>query len=358
MSAHKAHKLRVSKKVFETEDSASFYFDLDREKANIWSYKPGQYITLKIQQEEIKVPLRRAYSLCTSPLSSEFGICVKRVEGGVVSNYLIDKVKVGDEIEVIPPMGNFTVSDNFTQEKDLVFIAAGSGITPVFSMIEYVIGSSRKGDSYSRLHLLYVNRTEKDIIFKTRLDNDLSYSLKVEYYLTRQAESSVNYRLGRIDRTALETYFSENDVNCAEAQVYVCGPEGLLQTVQDYFKEKNFPSERLHYELFSSDPDSKKEEGSEGSQLSYEVKVLLDGEEFNLSVGSEENIIQKMIDADIDAPYTCLNGTCSSCMAMKNSGVLKVRKTNGLSAKEIDEGFVLACQCAPLSENVIIDFDY
>ena len=351
------NKLKVIRKEFETPDSVSIYFDLGKEPDKVWSYLPGQYITLKMDFEGFELPLRRAYSLCTNPNSQDFGFCVKRVQDGLVSNYLIDNLEVGDEIDVIPPLGNFTLKDSFLKDQDLVFIAAGSGITPVYSMMSYIQELSAKAINCPRLHLLYVNKTEQDIIFKKSIDGIAKSNLKVVHYLTRYKGDDEAYNKGRIDIKALNQYFREQNIDCYRAQVFVCGPEGLLNTVQSYFRSQELPIERLHFELFNASEGSPVSENQEDN-THYSVKVLLDGEEFNIKVGSKENIIQRMIDENIDAPYTCLNGTCSSCMALKREGDIVIRRTEGLSKEEIEEGFILACQCAPRADNLVVDFDY
>lgn len=349
--------MKISKKRTETSDSASFFFDVNDKQRSEWDFKAGQYITLRMYFEGQKLPVKRAYSLCTSPLSSDFGFCVKRVDGGLVSNYLIDEVTEGDEIEIVPPLGNFILDETCSLEKDVVFLAAGSGITPIYSMIDFVKSSAKDWPSCPSLHLLYLNKSEEDIIFKKDLSTESSVPLRIQHFLTRQEEVPSGFMKGRISVDTIRKYVEENGIDTSKSIFYVCGPTGLLNTVQEYFDIDSIDKDRLRFELFNADADSSSTEVDSDENV-FDVKVNLDGEEFIVPVGRNENIIQKMIDADIDAPYTCLNGTCSSCMAQKVSGELEMRKSDGLSKDEVEEGFVLACQCAPLAEGVEVDFDY
>ena len=272
---------------------------------NTFDYTSGQYLTLKFNingNEE-----RRSYSMCSSPFSGEpIRIAVKRVDKGLVSNHINDVIKLGDQIEVMPPQGSFTLETNLEQ-KTYVAFAAGSGITPIWSMIKSVLDN----EPGSKFVLFYGNKTGDSTIFKNEIDSLTGERLSVYHILSRE-ETSNSITSGRIDKNkATELLKSNLDLLKAKA-FFICGPEEMIFNVKD-----------VTFDLPS------------------------DG----------ENVLEAAMRHDVDAPFSCKGAVCCTCKAKVTEGKMIMDANYALSDEEVAEGFVLACQAHPASETVVLDFD-
>lgn len=360
--SHDFHKLKVSKVVQETADATTVYFNIPEELKNSYTHKAGQYLTLKfdIKGEEV----RRSYSLCTSHIEDHYGVNVKRVNKGKVSNYVNDHVKVGDEIDVMVPDGKFVIEPVEHMKRDFFFFASGSGITPVMSMIKTVLEEEPKSICY----LLYGNKNEDTIIFKNELDQlEKKYAgqLVVEHTLSKpnrekagglkglfsKGKMSWTGLVGRIDGPKIDKFLADHPKQSIEANYYVCGPGAMIDTIIDHLERKSIDKKFLHTEHFVS------QIAGSGAGIISQVKVHLAGKEINIEVPADKTILDALIEAKYDAPYSCTSGACSTCVAKVHSGEVSMDVCYALDDSEVKAGFILTCQARAQSPEVELTFE-
>jgi ring-1,2-phenylacetyl-CoA epoxidase subunit PaaE len=344
----------VREVINETHDAITIVFDPPKDGLE---YKPGQFLTLILPVEGQK--LRRAYSLCTSPATDQFpAVTVKRVDGGKVSNYLNSNLKAGDRIEVMEPMGVFTPEPSEEKKRHLVLFAGGSGITPMMSIIKSVLINETK----SKITLIYGNRDIKSIIFKNeleKLESASSERLKIIHVIE-------NPPAGWEGMTGLLTPDSLKEVltpivadSAIESEYYMCGPEGLMSCVSKTLDIMSVPKEQVFKESFvagtTSSADIKKNEAIDDASQTYEVTVIYAGEEYKFAVEPDKTILHTALSLDIDLPYSCQSGICTACRGKCLSGKVKLDENEGLSQKELSEGYVLTCVGHPLTPDVVIE---
>ncbi len=349
----------------ETADAYSLFFQKPDDPK--FDYLPGQYLTfkVKINGEE----LRRAFSLSSSPVSDDFlRVTIKREEGGRVSNYLRDKLSVGDKLDILPPMGNFKVKLDPANSKNYILIGAGSGITPLMSITKSVLETEPK----SVVTLWYGNRSEDTVIFAKEfeaLQAQYGHRFYVHHSLSRASESWTGAK-GRLDREKIYKLTSDLFMEDTHRKEYfICGPTGLIQEAEAALEKHAVNFHDVHHEYYAapapSDEDVAKAYGLDEvamGEVDQEiktrmVKILLDGEEAEFEVVPSKTILTAAIDADYDPPYACQSGICTTCRCKLKSGVVTMDISEGLSEEELEEGFVLACQSHPLTDNVVLDFD-
>lgn len=358
--------LKVIDKINETVDSSSFLLEIPDSLKDAYKYDSGQYLTLKtkVNGEE----LRRAYSIFTSPSANKFGFTVKRVKGGKVSNFLIDKVFEGDSLEVMNPEGKFVLKPNPDLNRDHYFIAGGSGITPVMSMINTVLEEEPKSTAY----LLYANRNEKNIIFKTQLDS-LEAKYKNQFVLTYIISQPTKEKAGglkglfskgkvawqglkgRIDSKCLENFLNENPSKSNNNYYYLCGPGGLIQSTESFLKSKAVDSSKIKKEYFTSAEETNSQPKVSGANAT--AKVQLNGENFEIELPKNKTILEALLDKGKDAPYSCTSGACSTCIAKVKSGKVEMDACFALDPDEIEDGYILTCQARATTPELDIDFD-
>ncbi len=344
------YKLKIKNVVKETSDTVSIIFDIPNDLKEKFSFKPGQYLTLRttINGEEV----RRAYSLSTSPDENEWRVAIKKVNHGKFSSYA-QNLKAGDEIEVMAPTGNFTV--NSTEPKNYVLFAAGSGITPIISIAKYLV----KANNANQITLFYGNKTESETIYKKELDLLAANNqhINVVYIYSRQ-EVENDLLKGRIDASKIEKLYNKYLSNQTVNEVYVCGPEEMIFAVKDFFKSNGVDEKHIHFELFNTSNAKKEEEVDESVEVMSHVTVIIDDEEFEFDLSSKgKNILQAAQDEDADVPFSCKGGVCCTCKAKVMEGKAKMDLNYSLDDDEVEEGFILTCQAHPLTENVVVSFD-
>ena len=349
----KFHKLKVVDVKNETSDTVSLAFEIPESDKSSFEYISGQYLTLKFNLDGKEE--RRSYSMCSSPLiDEEIRIAVKRVENGLVSNFINDSVKIGDQVEVMPPQGNF-ILETSAEQKTYVSFVAGSGITPVWSMIKSVL----EGEPTSKFVLFYGNQTSESTIFKKEIDSLEGNRLIVHHLLTRE-ETGNAITSGRIDKTkAIELLSSDSDLLKANSY-FMCGPEAMIFSVKDALRTLGVSDDKIKYELFTTPvllSDAKESGVSDFSGIS-KVKVIYDDEETEFDLASAgENVLEAAMRNDVDAPFSCKGAVCCTCKAKVTEGKMIMDANYALSDEEVAEGFVLACQAHPASESVVVDFD-
>jgi ring-1,2-phenylacetyl-CoA epoxidase subunit PaaE len=355
MSLH-FEKVTVKEIRKETADCVSIAFDIPETLREKFEYKAGQYLTLRafIDGEEV----RRSYSLCSSPLENEWRIAVKKVAGGVFSAYAMSELKAGDVIELMPPIGNFFSPLDADNKKQYIAFAAGSGITPIISLIKTTLIA----EPQSSFMLVYGNRNVHSIIFKEELEglkNKYMTRFSMVHVLSREMmDAAVNY--GRIDAEKCELLFARfADVNADE--FFICGPEEMIFCVKDFLKEKGVERRNIHVELFTSGKSEIRNQKSaivEDGKVKSKVTIRLDGRSFELDLAMDgENILDAALHRGADLPYSCKGGVCCTCKAKLVEGSVDMEVHYGLERDEMERGFILTCQSHPRSERVVIDFD-
>ncbi|MCU0445237.1 MAG: ferredoxin--NADP reductase [Microscillaceae bacterium] len=329
------------------------------------SYQAGQFLTLIVNIKGESV--RRAYSLCTSPLIHQHpAVTIKRIKGGLVSNYLNDTLKVGDTVEVLPPMGVFTTEFSENNRRHLVLFGGGSGITPLMSLLLTTLQSEPK----SMVSLIYANRDADSIIFKKKIE-DLQIQFKDRFNLVQIWEKTPLFwskgHKGLLNTKMIRKILDSLPKSTAEATEYfMCGPNPMMEVIQKAFIELKLPLDKLRKESFGISPEeaaTKKASILEESQKNnvptegYEVTVRYDGEEHKFMVPPDKSILQTALALDIDLPYSCQSGMCTACMGKCVAGKVKLDEEDALTPKELDQGYVLTCVGHPMSEGVVIVID-
>ena len=352
----KTYFLQVKEVTHETSDSVTIYFW--HPLSEQIKYKAGQFITVIVPAEEGGKKVRRSYSMSTSPHSdTSIGITVKRVTGGLVSNYLNDNVNVGDFLEVLEPMGNFHIEPDAEKSRHAVLFAAGSGVTPMMSIAKSIL----KMEANSRVTLIYGNRSEDSIIFKNKieeLENQYNKRFTIHHLLSRPSDFWVGQK-GRISQGIAIRLMKDADTDFAKDEFYLCGPIGMMEDVIAGLGIYNVSKDRIHKENFhtaivDSEADSEDEEDSLQTQM---VKVKYEGTEYEFEVKPHQTILEAALDLDIDLPYSCQAGMCTACMGKCTEGKVKMDEEDGLTEKEIKQGFMLTCVAHPLTKDVVIEID-
>ncbi len=342
------HKLSIKNKIQETADAVSLVFEVPENLKTNFSFKAGQYITLKatINGSEI----RRAYSICSAPESGELKVAIKTVDNGIFSTYATSQLKVGDVLEVHEPEGKFVLEP--TRSNNYLGMAAGSGITPVLSMIKAVL----QREPSSSFTLIYGNKSSDETMFKAELDAlSITYDSRfnLHYVFSRQNEEGSLF--GRIDKGHTNYFIKNIYKNWSFKTVFLCGPEEMIKTVSTTLKENRYKESQILFELFTASVNE--ESNSQIKEGQTEVTVLLDDEEFTFTMKQTDDILAAALRNDVDAPYSCQGGVCSSCLAKVNEGKAVMAKNNILTDDEVDDGFILTCQAHPITSKISIDYD-
>ncbi len=366
------HQLKVATVRYETNAAVQIGFRIPEKKKVDFLFSPGQYLTINLTVNNKKV--RRAYSICSSTHEPIISILVKRVDQGLVSNFLNDQVKVGDTFEVLPPNGHFKLTLAAGEKKRYYFFGAGSGITPLISMITSLL----ENEPLSSCHLLYGNRDEDNIIFQKKLDRlQLVYRdrFELEYILSQPKKIKPTRRfkffqmpkvewqgaIGRIDKSIIDRFLKkEKGENSPINGYFICGPSPMIESTYDSLIDLKIEKKWIHREYFSApiaDTSAISTLSSDSEQINAKVKVILEGKEIELNINDHTNIVQALLNQNIEPPYSCLSGTCSTCMAKLEKGKVAMDVSIGLEDDEKENGFILTCQSHPLTEEVIINYD-
>ncbi len=353
------HKLRVSDITRETSDCISVAFDVPEDLVDDYNFIPGQYLTLEKEIGGEKI--RRSYSLCSSPVDGELRVAIKQVPGGKFSTFANQELTVGTEIDVMTPEGKFYTKLDPTNKKNYVAFAAGSGITPIFSIIKSVMAIEPE----STFTLFFGNKTTQSVIFRDAIDalkNEHMNRLEVHHILSRE-DQGTDMLKGHLDEAKCIS-FSQKFFNINEVDEYfICGPEAMINCVNDSLLKLGAEKSHVHYELFTSPSQNiahktKVSAEKKSDALTSAVTIILDGEETHFDIASNgKNVLDAALDAGADVPYACKGAVCCTCRAKVLEGSVEMAMNYALEDDEVEEGFVLTCQTHPTSEKVVISYD-
>lgn len=350
------YDLKVKRVVKETKDAISIWFEQPKDKKI--TYKSGQFLTLILPIAGKEV--RRAYSLCSSPFTDEdLAVAVKRVDNGLMSNWLPDNLKEGQSIKIMEPMGQFTTDYASDKKRHIVMFAGGSGITPMFSIIKSVLTQEPE----SIVSLIYCNRDIDSIIFKDELSKwETKYEgrLHVIHVLDNAPMNWQGYS-GLLNHDMLKKLFERiPDWGIDKTTYLMCGPEGMMKNVDSLLEQHKITKDRIFKESFvqgTIDKDVKKEASAStaGELKTREVVIRYDGMEHKVTVKPSDTILASALDQGVDLPYSCQSGLCTACRGKALSGQVKLDEEEGLSQSERAEGYVLTCVGHPMTDDVVIE---
>jgi ring-1,2-phenylacetyl-CoA epoxidase subunit PaaE len=304
--------------------------------------------------------VRRTYSICSTPLENEWRVAIKKVEGGLFSSLANEQFKQGDTLEVMPPVGKFYVELNPSNKKNYLAFAAGSGITPVISIIKTTLFTEPK----SNFTLVYGNRSRSSIIFFEELE-----AIKNKYLdrfnfinvLSRE-KTDVPLNFGRINQEKLVELSKLIDYNNIH-EIFLCGPEEMIFCIKAFLEQKGVDSKRVHFELFTVPGEKRSTIATRRSTIETgpksKITVKLDGRsfDFDLSLNSDLPILDAALKQGADLPFACKGGVCCTCKARLVEGEVAMDVHWGLEDEEVENGYILTCQSHPKTERVVVDYD-
>ncbi len=343
-------KLSVKEIKRETPEAVSILFHVPAEIQENYQFVAGQYINLKLTLDGIEI--RRAYSLCSSPESGDLRIAVKAVKNGYFSKFANDQLTIGKVLEVGTPEGKFTFEPDASKQKNYGAFVAGSGITPVMSILQTVL----EKEPNSTFILVYGNKSIPDTIFYNQL-HELQQKYVgrffVHYVFSQQKIDDQIF--GRIDKSAVNFVLKNKHKEKDFDKFYLCGPEEMINLVTSVLKENNIKEKDIKFELFSA--SSSENEISKSLEGHTKITILLDDEETSFEMSQKQNVLEAALKQGLDAPYSCQGGICSSCLARITKGSAEMKKNTILTDKEIAEGLILTCQAYPTSSEIFVDYD-
>jgi ring-1,2-phenylacetyl-CoA epoxidase subunit PaaE len=357
MSTH-FHNLEIAEIIDETAEARSIRFDVPPELRERFRFRPGQHLTLRAELGGEEV--RRNYSLCVAPREGELKVTVKRIVGGLFSNWANDNLKAGDRIDVMEPHGSFTWDFRADASNRYAAFAGGSGITPIMSLLRAALAE----EPGSRFTLFYGNRDSQSVIFLdelARLKNRFMDRLEIHHFLAEEAED-IDLFNGMLDRSkcgeVLEHLIDPDDI----AAFFICGPGPMMDAAEGALLERGIPSDRIHLERFTADRPPQALQ-AQLDALSKEAQgltmmVTLDGRKRRVPFSAEAgNILDSARLAGLPAPFACKAGVCATCRARVLSGGVEMAARYGLTDEEVASGYILTCQSVPKGEGLEVDYD-
>ncbi len=346
----KLHPLTVQKILRETPDAVSIHFEIPQQLKDTFQFKAGQYLTLEASLNGKTI--RRAYSLCSTPQSNAYSVVVKEVKKGEFSVYANRDLREGDSLLVLPPEGKFIFEPNTSSKKNYVAFAAGSGITPVISIIKTAL----EQEPESKFLLVYGNKSPEDTIFmKTLMDLQQKYPQRFMLEFVFSRKELEGYQFGRISK-AIANYFLKNKYkDLAFNTFFLCGPEAMIDEIKTMLVESGVDKENILFELFSTSVESAPANIVENGTTV--VTVVLDDEETSFIMPQGKTVLEAVLEQNLDAPYSCQGGICSTCIARIKEGAATMRKNQILTDGEVAEGLILTCQAQPTTSVLKVDYD-
>lgn len=353
----KFHSVKISDVHRETKDCNVLTFDIPAELQDEFKFEHGQHLTFRtiVGGQEV----RRSYSLCTSPSEKRWKVAVKKINGGLFSGFVHENLRAGDMIDVMAPTGVFRVPVSTESAKHYLLFAAGSGITPIFSILKTHLAA----EPNSTFQLFYLNRSVKSIIFKEEIEqlkNQYFGRLEIFHFLTKE-HRAIELFNGRFTAEKLQMMTkSLIDVPSVD-ECFICGPEDMIFLIRDQLQKAGLAKEKIHFELFNTGhSDADKERTSRALEKKVEgtqVTIIDGGKEFHFVMDDDfDNILDGALAAGADLPFACKGGVCSTCKCRVVSGTVEMKINYALDEKEVAQNLVLSCQAVPTSERVIVEF--
>ena len=330
------HKLEIKEIRRLTSDAVEITFSIPDNLKQEFAFKAGQYITIKhnIDGEEI----RRSYSLCSSTESMDIAIGVKRIENGKMSTFLTKFLEVGDILEVLPPLGNFILEGD-----NVVGICAGSGITPILSMIK---------SQLNNFTLIYGNKSQNTTMF---LEEIKSFDIDTHFVFSQEVVERCI--AGRINNDLLNSILTTQKLQ-ENNHYFICGPGEMIEDTEKFLLEKGVKSDRIHFERFVAVTQDGDEINDTDNDNISDVTVIIDGDEFQYQLSTQgDTILDSAMDQGADLPFSCKGAVCCTCKAKVMEGEVRMTQNFSLSDQEVEEGYILSCQAHPVSKKIIVDFD-
>ncbi|NJB71521.1 ring-1,2-phenylacetyl-CoA epoxidase subunit PaaE [Saonia flava] len=344
------HSLTVSAVDQLTPNSVAITFIVPENIKDAYTYSPGQYITIKhmVAGQE----LRRAYSISSAPSSNKLTVGIKKVDDGTFSVYANTELKVGDVLEVMIPEGRFIFKPSGTP-KNIAAFAAGSGITPIMSIAKTVL----EDNDASTFVLVYGNKSPEETMFYSEiqeLSKKYTNRFFVKYVFSRAQEE--NALFGRIETSSVNYILKNQFKETSFDAFYLCGPEEMIELVSDTLKSSGISEDKIHFELFTT-PEESEDLLAEELEGKTQVEVVLDDESFHFTMDKKKLVLDAVLKENIDAPYSCQGGVCSSCIARVVEGKAEMVQNQILTDGEIAEGLILTCQAHPTTSKLKLDYD-
>lgn len=355
-------KLQVKHITQETDQAVSLHFAIPEELKSTFSYKAGQYLTLEAEIDG--EPVRRAYSLCTSPyLDALLAVTIKKVDGGKMSNYINSQVQEGDLLWVMPPNGKFWVEPSADAQKTYILFGGGSGITPLMGIAKTVLSQEPK----SKVFLVYANRDTQSVIFKEKWDamqKEHPNRLKIFYSYDKPPMMWFGLKGYLTEQGVVDLLKNKVNNTWPTAQFYICGPSPMMDVVRQGLQKLNIPDTQVHTEYFSTvkkapaAPETT-EASNEPSPISGTAKVWVTvyGNTSSIEVKENQTLLEAANEAGLQPPYSCTVGVCTTCRAKVTKGKVEMLEREGLSDAEVEEGYVLTCQSIAKSSEIELIYE-
>ncbi|GAB4513204.1 MAG: phenylacetate-CoA oxygenase/reductase subunit PaaK [Roseibium sp.] len=352
------HALTVTEVAPETRDAVVVTLKPRPEEEDLFRFRQGQYLTFRRDFDGHEV--RRCYSICSGTEDGALKVGIKRVDGGAFSCWANESLAVGDVVEAMPPLGSFNAAIEPAAERYYVGFAGGSGITPVLSIMKTVLACEPR----SQFTLVYANRQVSSIMFREELEdlkNRYLGRLQVIHILKSDAQDTELFS-GRVDEEKLadlfRTLIDPHDIDLA----FLCGPHGMMETVRESLESHGVPADRIRQELFKTDqpgrlPANRRPAAAAATGKEAELRLTLDGTTREIHMEPGETILEAAHRNDIDAPYSCCAGVCSTCRGRVLEGKVEMAANHALEDDEIRDGYVLTCQSRPLTKHLVVTYD-
>ncbi len=356
------HPLKIASTEKLTKDAIAITFDLPKELSEKFRYVQGQHLTLKadINGQDI----RRSYSICNSVVEQKLSVAVKQIEAGIFSGFANQKLAQSMILEVMPPQGHFYTQLSATNHKNYLLIAVGSGITPCLSHLQSILDV----EPNSTVTLIYGNKSTALMMFREKLCFIKNKYLNRFHWfnLFSKEENDAEIFNGRISGKKLLDFDESKLINLRQFQdIFVCGPETMINDVVETLKLQDIPSENIHYELFfagSAEENAQKNKAVRAEKYGEKkanVSVKVAGRKINIELAMDgNNILDAAMEGGADLPFSCKGGVCATCKAKVVKGQVEMDMNHSLTEQEVAEGMILTCQAHPVSDDVEIDFDF
>jgi ring-1,2-phenylacetyl-CoA epoxidase subunit PaaE len=357
VSAPRFHRLAVADLRREASDAVSLTFAIPPELASDYQFAPGQYLTLRTTMDGEEV--RRSYSICSGPTDGELRIAVKKVDGGAFSSWAADELNAGDQLDVMTPTGRFGVVPSSDQGRIHVGFAAGSGITPILSIVKGVLAREPE----SRFFLFYGNRSTENMLFREALEElkDRFLARFSLFHVISGEEQDIPILQGRLDGEKVRVLLRSLVPAATVDHVFVCGPTGMSEEIEATCAELGIAAAKIHVERFVSGLGGKprpKAVVAASAPPKAVAALIIDGKRREVPVAEGEAILDAALRAGMDLPFACKGGMCSTCRAKLVEGTAQMEVNYALEPWELEAGFILTCQARPTSDKVVVDYDH